>query len=197
MKTFLTVLFLAVSAMSYAIDYAYEPAGGRLVVVLNGRSPFPPAFVILPESLRAQLRAGLINAGDVIIDNGSVRLKTRAERLQQLKTEKRTAVQDKSTLLLNSGITFDSNRFSIARHVQTYWVGISTLDAKGLIPWPFGVTTLDDTVYVFANSDSYTMFLGSVLTRIKYIEDGEQELLLAIDNAETLEAFDAVVDERE
>lgn len=195
MKTFIyTVLFAILSNTVIAGTIAIPTEVGARIVRSNTPYPKDAAYPV-PLAIREGWDAGTYTEDDLKVVDKVVSVKSRQERINKIRAEKKAAITAKSATLMI--LTFDEKQFSTARDVQVYWVGIATLDAKGLIPWPFTVTALDDTGYTFADSNAYTLFLGSVMQRVNYVETGERELLEACDACTTPEELDAVVDNRQ
>jgi hypothetical protein len=113
--------------------------------------------------------------------------------LEQYKLDKNEQIDSRTSELIGTGFTFDSEQFSLSQPAQINWMGLKTMQA--LLTWPVTLTTTSDTSYDLeeANLDN---FVGTGSTTVQtHLASGrtlKESVLAATDKA----GVDAVVDTR-
>lgn len=113
--------------------------------------------------------------------------------LDDKKTEKKQAIDNRTDAIIAAGFEFDGNRFSLSTEAQTNWLGLLIL--QGMMSWPVGITNSDDNTYSLALAN-LNAFIGTGMTVIATAVGTGRALKVACNAAADQAALDAVVDSR-
>lgn len=114
--------------------------------------------------------------------------------IELLKAERIKEIDEKTESIIYNGILFDGEMFSSSPEAQRNWIGMYT--ARTVLPYPFLVTTLDDKEYSFTNATSVEIFYLTGMSMINSIISSGRSIKMQINNCNTKEEIDAIVDSR-
>lgn len=114
--------------------------------------------------------------------------------LPDLKAAKILEIQNRTLTEEAAGVPYDGYRFSTSAEAKANWLAIVV--AKDGLTYPFSVPTGFGVIYSFVNADSVLGFFATSMAFIKYWEQSNAELILAVDGCTTAEAVAAIMDDR-
>lgn len=115
------------------------------------------------------------------------------ETLEGAKAKKIYEIDQKTAVLLNNGFTHNSNSFSLAPEFQIRWLWLQTL---GTAAFPVALLTTNNTAVSLSFLNMPAFVLTAAL-RLKAIQGGGAALKNQVTASGTIEAVNAIVDERE
>jgi hypothetical protein len=110
------------------------------------------------------------------------------------KEEKILAVYTKTMDNEGLGVPYNNYRFSVTPSAKSNWLAI-VVGAAGL-PYPFSAPTGFGSIYSFTDANDVYAFFNSSIVFLKYWEESNEQLRIAINACTTVEQVDAIVDDR-
>ena len=111
-----------------------------------------------------------------------------------LKTVKITSVHEKTHENEALGVPYNNYRFSITAEAKSNWLAI--VIAKDSLSYPFDAPTGFGSIYNFQSANDILGFFSASMSYLKYWEESDEQLMIAINACTTVEQLDAIVDGR-
>lgn len=114
--------------------------------------------------------------------------------LGQAKQEKIAAIKAKTQELLDQGFTHNGKTFPLDADSQSKWNGLEA--KKGNIGYPVKVSAVDGTTLSIGSAAALEAFTDAALARGRAILERQAELIETAVAAATVQAVDAITDDR-
>jgi len=110
------------------------------------------------------------------------------------KEEKISAVRAKTEAEEALGVPYNLHRFSVSPSAKSNWLAIVVASAG--LTYPFSAPTGFGSIYEFQNAGDVQAFFGASMYFLKYWEESNEALIIAVTACTTIAEVDAVTDDR-
>jgi len=116
------------------------------------------------------------------------------DTLSVKKEEKIEAIKSKTEVEENKGVPYNNYRFSVSPSAKSNWLAIVVASAG--LEYPFSAPTGFGAIYNFLDTNDITAFFGTSIVFLKYWEESNEVLVIAVNACTTVEEVDAIIDNR-
>lgn len=132
-----------------------------------------------------------VNEGSIVEMNSSEK---NSIDLPGAKLDKIAAVQAKTAYNESIGVPYNNYRFSVTPAAKSNWLAV--VISKDSLSYPFSAPTGFNSIYSFQDANDVVGFFGSSMAYLKYWEESDENLVIAINACTTVAEVEAITDDR-